>query len=130
MKRNLLSGLAGLALAIGTVAPALAAPPAAHTQPANAWKDFTQQTIDRWLAVDPAFAVYQGAHQFDGKLPDWSEAGLKARGDFLRSVIANARAYTRLAGAEAFERDYLIQVAQGQLFWLEDADQPHTNPSF
>jgi hypothetical protein len=94
-------------------------------------EDFVQQTIDRWLAIDPANAVYQGAHQYDGKLPDWSEAGLKARGDFLRSVIAGARRYSRLTGADAFERDYLVQVAEGQLFWLEDSRQPATlNPQF
>lgn len=137
MKRNLLSGLAVLALACGSSGTALAAVPAAQPaaaqptpQPTMAWKDFTQATIDRWLALDPAFAVYQGAHQFDGKLPDWSDAGLKTRGDFLRSVIAQAKAYTALTGADAFERDYLVQVAEGQLFWLEDADQPHTNPAF
>lgn len=130
MKRNLLSGLAGLALALASAAPAVADAPTTHGQPALAWKDFAQQTIDRWLAIDPAFAVYQGAHQYDGKLPDWSPAGLEARADFLRSVISGARAYTQLSGAEAFERDYLTQVAEGQLFWLKDADQPHTNPAF
>ena len=31
---------------------------------------------------------------------------------------------------DAFERDYLIQVAKGKLFWLEDADQPHNNPAY
>ncbi len=101
-----------------------------HATPAKAWKDFVQDTVDRWLVIDPSFAVYQGAHAQDGRLPDWSEAGLKARGDFLRSVIADARAYTHLSAADAFERDYLVQIAQGQVFWLEDADQPHTNPAF
>ena len=110
MKLKLLSGLAGLALALGTAGPVPAAAPSAQAQPALAWKDFTQQTIDRWFALDPASAVYQGAHQYDGKLPDWSDAGLKTRADFLRSVIADARAYTGLSAADAFERDYLIQV--------------------
>lgn len=130
MKRRLLTGLAGLALAFGTAGAALAAPAATQAQPALAWKDFTQKTIDRWFELDPAFAVYQGAHQYDGKLPDWSDVGLKTRADFLRSVIADARAYTGLTAADAFERDYLIQVAEGQLFWLADADQPHANPAF
>lgn len=130
INRTLLTGLACLGLVSGaTPAMASADPPAAGA-PALAWKDFVARTIDKWLAIDPAFAVYQGAHQHDGKLPDWSAAGLKARGDFLRSVIAGGQGYTGLTGAEAFERDYLVQVARGQLFWLEDADQPHTNPAF
>lgn len=140
MKRTLLSGLAALAIAGGAAAPALAAVPAAPPAPAApaapaaqsglAWKDFVAQTIDRWMAVAPADAVYQGAHQYDGRLPDWSDAGLKAQADFYRSVIAGAKAYRRLPAADGFERDYLVQWAEGKLFWLEDADHPHTNPAF
>ena len=52
--------------------------------------------------------------------------------DFLNAAIAKAQAFIRaqLSRSSAFERDYLIKVAQGQLFWLDDADQPHTNPAY
>lgn len=125
MKRKILAGLACLALtALGTTACTQ------EPKPEKPWAGFAQESIDRWLAVDPAFAVYQGAHQFDGKLPDWSEQGLKARADFYRSLIQQAQSYKELKGAEAFERDYLVKVAEGQLFWLAEADQPHTNPAW
>ncbi|CCA91577.1 conserved hypothetical protein [Novosphingobium sp. PP1Y] len=107
----------------------MAAAPAAEA-PASAWKAFVQKTIDDWMIQDPAFAVYQGAHQFDGRLPDWSEAGLAKRAAFLHSVIDRANAFTGLSDADRFERDYLVQVAKGSLFWIEDADQPHTNPTW
>ena len=94
------------------------------------WAQFAQGSIDGWLKADPYFAVYQGAHQYDGKFADWSAAGLKARGDFLRKVIADAGAYSAVTGKDKFERDYMVQVAKGQLFWLEVADQPHTNPAW
>ncbi|WP_447778104.1 DUF885 domain-containing protein [Variovorax boronicumulans] len=93
------------------------------------WKAFVQKTIQQWMTEDPYFAVYQGgAHQFDGRLPDWSEAGLKRRAAFLHSVVNKASAFIDLSETDRFERDYLVQVAKGQLFYLEDADQPHTNP--
>jgi len=134
MKHALLAGLASLALGACAAYPAppaeTAAGPAAVTTEADQWKPFVQATIDKWLASDPSFAVYQGAHQFDGKLPDWSNAGLKARAAFLHSVIDDAQAFTGLSEADRFERDYLVQVAKGQLFWLEDADQPHKNPTY
>jgi uncharacterized protein (DUF885 family) len=134
MKMKLLAGLACLAMG----ACASAAPPPAATMPqakpataeASPWKAFVDTTIQEWLAQDPSFAVYQGAHQFDGKLPDWSQAGLDSRAAFLRSVIAKANAFTGLSDADRFERDYLVKVAQGNLFWLKDADQPHTNPAW
>lgn len=103
----------------GTVLPA-----------AQSWEEFRDATIERWFAIDPAFAVYQGRHEFDGKLPDWSEDGLKKRGTFLKDTIRQARAFNGLTADQKFERDYLVKVAEGQLFWLEDADQPHRNPAF
>ncbi|HKT85224.1 MAG TPA: DUF885 domain-containing protein [Novosphingobium sp.] len=133
MKNKLLAGLACLWLG----ASAAAAPPStqaawpiAAEAPQSQWKAFVQKTIQEWMTEDPYFAVYQGAHQFDGRLPDWSEAGLKRRTAFMHSVIDKASAFTDLSEADRFERDYLVQVAKGQLFWIEGADQPHTNPSW
>ncbi|MGE5721236.1 MAG: DUF885 domain-containing protein, partial [Sphingomonadales bacterium] len=66
------------------------------------------------------------------QLPDWSDAGLKQLGGFLRKSMADARAFDdgSLDANQRFERDYLIKVAEGRLFWLEDADQPHRNPAY
>ncbi len=124
----------GLALSVATLAlvgaavperPAIAAAPAA-----NSWSAFRDGFIEGWFRIDPANAVYQGRHDFDGGLGDWSPAGLKAQGDFLRTAIARAKGITGLTKADAFERDYLVTVAEGKLFWLEDADQPHSNPAW
>ncbi len=142
MKHTLLAGMACLALATGAgaAAPAKTAVSptgtnptpvtAAMGTPATPWKAYVGKTLDAWMALDPSFAIYQGAHQFDGRLPDWSAAGLKARADFLRGVIADSGKFTDLSAADRFERDYLVQVAKGQLFWLVDADKPHNNPGF
>lgn len=114
---KLLAGLAGLAL-IG------AAPPSAG------WARFVHGFVETEFRLDPAFAVYEGRHDFDGKLPDWSEAGLKRRADFLSTTIAKASGFSGLTPDQAFERDYLVAVVRGQLFWLTDADTPHRNPTF
>ena len=100
--------------------------------PTGDWAKFRDTFIADWFVLDPANAVYQGKHEFDGKLADWSPAGLKAQGDFLRDAIAGAKGFdaSKLSKDDAFERDYLVNVAQGKLFWLEDADQPHTNPAW
>ena len=83
------------------------------------------QGCDRgWFRVNPAFAVYQGRHDYDGKFPDWTDAGLKTRATYLHNLVTRAKAF-KLSGDAAFERDYLVQVAEGELFWLEEADQPH-----
>ncbi|RZM12390.1 MAG: DUF885 domain-containing protein [Sphingomonas sp.] len=65
-------------------------------------------------------------------MQDFSAAGLKRLGDFYRRSLAAARAMPLrgLSREERFERDYLVKVTEGRLFWLEDADQPHTNPQW
>jgi hypothetical protein len=94
----------------------------------SAFATFEKQTIQRWFELDPAAAVYQGDHRFDGQLPDWSEAGLATRAAFLHSVIDQAGAFTGLSPQDALERDALVQLARKNVFWLVTADWPHKNP--
>jgi len=96
------------------------------------WASFSAQFIEGYFRLNPAFAVSQGRHEYDGRLPDWSATGLANQAAFLRSSIAAAQGFdARLLGPEArFERDYLIARARADLFWLESADQPHRNPAF
>jgi len=123
MNRKLLAAAACFAL--GSCQAAQTPPPAQ-----GQWKSFAQGTVDKYFALNPNDAIYEGDHRFDGQLPDWSPAGLKAEGDFLRKAIADAKGYNGLSKEDAFERDYLVHALQGELFFLQDADQPHHNPAF
>jgi uncharacterized protein (DUF885 family) len=98
----------------------------------SAWGGFMAKFLDGYFPLNPTFAVGQGKHEFDGKLPDWSAAGLKAQIDFYDKTIADAKAVdaAKLNEAQKFERDYLISRMQGERFWLTEADQPHLNPAF
>ena len=121
-------------MALAACSPGVQAPGGSMTAMAQAgnWAKFRDAFVTNWFELDPANAVYQGKHEFDGRLPDWSAAGLKKTGDFLRETIAAAGKFdgTKLSEADRFERDYLVKVAEGKLFWLEDADQPHRNPTY
>ncbi|WP_375382873.1 DUF885 domain-containing protein [uncultured Sphingomonas sp.] len=117
------------ATALGTPMPK---PAFAQAAPAGGWAGFRDGFIEEWFRLDPSNAVYQGRHDFDGQLPDWSEAGLARQAVYLKATLARARAFP-VAGMNAqdrFERDYLIKVVEGKLFWLTDADQPHLNPAY
>ena len=132
-KKLLLAGIACLTLgACATMPPSEQAvvDPAPTTAAQPAWKDYVQATITQWFTLDPSTGVYQGAHQFDGKLPDWSEAGIAQRVAFLRSVVSDAGAYTGLSPQDVMERDNLVAVARRELFWIVDADRPHRNPAW
>ncbi|WP_395644468.1 DUF885 domain-containing protein [Terricaulis sp.] len=94
------------------------------------WGAFQENFINRSFELNPPFGAGQGKHEFDGRLPDWSEAGLAAQVEFLTTSIADAQRFTGLSDAQKYQRDYLVAVARGNLFWLQTADQPHTNPAF
>ncbi len=129
------AAVAAVAMLAGATAPAAQAPAASPgvvtpAAPATAWTRFRDAYVEELFRLDPGFAVYQGRHDFDGRIQDWSPAGLKRLGDFYRRQIADAKAMRGLSADDRFERDYLVKVTEGRLFWLEDADQPHGNPQW
>jgi len=128
MTRRFTSFLIATSLALGGAATAAAA----QRHRAETWPHFLQRYIDQDFRANPAFAVQQGKHEYDGRLPDWSETGIRNEIARLRSALAVAEGYNprRLTREQRFERDYLIARTRGALFWLETADQPHTNPAY
>lgn len=94
------------------------------------WDENVEQFLNGYFAANPTFAVYQGRHEFDGKLPDWSEEGLKNEIARLKAEREKAVAFkdNQLSERQRFERDYLIAQVNSDLFWLETVDLPHTNP--
>ena len=100
--------------------------------PASDWDTFRDGFMNTEFDLFPDLAVYVGRHEFDGKLPDWSAAGLSRTTASLHSMrdAATAFADAALDAPRRFERDYIVGVLDQQLFWIERADAPHTNPDF
>ena len=42
--------------------------------PDSSWDAFVSQFLEQYFVYQPTAAVSEGRHEFDGKLPDWSEA--------------------------------------------------------
>ncbi|MBJ6123096.1 DUF885 domain-containing protein [Sphingomonas sp. BT553] len=120
-------------LALTGAAPAPRAPQSTAVTPqASRWGSFRDAYVEELFRLDPGYAIYQGRHDLDGQVQDWSPAGLKRLGEFYRRSLVAARAMPvrGMTAQDRFERDYLIKVTEGRLFWLEDADQPHHNPQW
>jgi uncharacterized protein (DUF885 family) len=113
--------------------PANQASNAAPATASNAkWDAYVDQFLNDYFAANPTFAVAQGKHEYDGKFPDWSDAGLKKEVARLKAEREKASAFkdTDLDDRQRFERDYLIAQIDKDLFWQETADYPHINPNY
>jgi hypothetical protein len=99
---------------------------------AREWDKFVSQFVETYFEANPLFAVYQGRHEFDGRFPDWSDAGLLGWTRRLHQLRDSATAFPIDSAdtARALERDYLIAVIDRDLFWQERADWPHRSPSW
>jgi uncharacterized protein (DUF885 family) len=111
------------------------APAAADATSAPArdpWSTFRDAFIEASLKADPPFAVSAGRHEFDGQFPDWSTAGLAAEGRRLTTAREAALKFdaSALSDAQRFERDYIVARIDNNLFWLQVAEQPWTNPTW
>lgn len=113
-------------------APPAVTAPAPEAVAVRPWQAFTDRFLEDYFRLNPSFAVYQGRHEYDGVLADWSVDGIAARIAFLKNAIATAKALNTdgMTAEEKFERDYLVHVAQGELFWIEDADSPRYDVSW
>jgi hypothetical protein len=124
---------AGCKPATNTNAPAAASP--AATAPAND-KAALDTAVDAFIQGafehNPVFAANAGKHEFDGKLPDYSADGLKATTSWLHAQRDKFAAFgdDRLDDTGRFQRDYVLAVIDGQLFWLEDSGFAFSNPAF
>ena len=121
-----------LALAAALTALLGGCRPTTPRSPTPDFDRFAAGFLETYFQANPPFAVYQGRHEFDGVLPDWSEAGLKAWSDRLHQLRDSASAFPIPAAdtVRRFERDYLITRIDRDLFWRERADWAHRNPEY
>jgi hypothetical protein len=96
------------------------------------WDRFVAGFIDSYFAAHPDRAVRAGRHEFDGRLPDWSRAGFRREMAWLHAHRKEALSFdpASLDERRRFERDYLVAVVDGELFWLASAEWPQRSPYF
>ncbi len=95
--------------------------PARAVAASRDWPVFVDGFLAGYFKANPSFAVNQGRHEFDGQLPDWSDSGLHSLVAWLGEQRARAQSFVAggLDEAQRFEREYLVQRIDNDLFWLD-----------
>jgi Bacterial protein of unknown function (DUF885) len=133
--RSLLIVLVIAAAACSRQPAAVAPPPTApdpHAAAQSAWTEYAARFIEDYFKTHPFFAVQSGRHEFDGQMPDLSAAGIAKDVEELKKTRAEAAAFdaTGLTPDQSFEREYVLSVIDRDLFWLDRARSPFTNPAW
>jgi hypothetical protein len=122
----------GLSVASVWIVAACSGPSPAPPAAADPWPGYAAHFIADYFTANPFFAVQAGRHEFDGQMPDLSAAGIAREVARLKQVRAEAQALpaAALTPAERFEREYVYSIIDADLFWLDRARSPFTNPAW
>ena len=122
----LLAALAGCNQSPQSKGPVQRPPSQASLQ----WQQTADGFVRDYFAAQPFFAALSGKHEFDGQLPDLSAHGIKREIARLHDQRDQLTAVdpSQLEPRERFDREYLLSVVDHDLFWLEKAHFPSTNP--
>lgn len=94
------------------------------------WDGYVHEFIEAYLAWHPTFAVVQGRHEFDGRLPDWSREALAKQVVWLEQARRRATGFSDLSDGQRGQRDYLLSQIDNELFWLRDLRIQFSHPMF
>jgi uncharacterized protein (DUF885 family) len=122
-----------LALAAWLTLGLATGPAHAESAAANkAWDASVAGFIEGYFTANPVAAVYAGRHEFDGKLPDLSDAALRKEVARIEAAQARIKAVdpSRLSPERQREREYMLAALSVELFWKKEADWPRRNPSY
>jgi uncharacterized protein (DUF885 family) len=98
----------------------------------EAWDSYVNEFLEDYFKAHPDFAVRQGRHEFDGKLPDWSAEGFAKEAKRLHAEKEHVAAFPELSLSprQRFERDYIASVIDADLFWIDSAEWPFRCPQY
>jgi hypothetical protein len=132
----LVLGMLFLLIAAGCAQKSNSPPPSAAKPAASAgdaqWTAFANRVIEDYFLLEPFFAVQAGRHEFDGRMPDLSAGGILHEVTWLKRIRAQAEQFdaAKLIGAQRLERANLLSIIDTQLFWVDRARFPFTNPAW
>lgn len=96
------------------------------------WENFVETFITETFTARPHQGANAGRHEFDGKLPDLSAAGLQRETARLHLARDRIRAFDEaaLSPGQRYEREYVLDAIERDLFWQETMRWPTVNPGY
>ena len=108
-------------------------PMAERAAPSNPdWDRYVETLITETFIARPGSGVNAGRHEFDGRIADLSAEGLRREVSRLHAARDRIRAFdeSTLSAEQRYEREYVLDTLDGDLFWRETMQWPTVSPGF
>jgi uncharacterized protein (DUF885 family) len=102
--------------------------PGSDAPPGSDFDDLVERAFGALWALHPAGAVYLGKHEYDGLVPDWSDAQVGHRLDELRAVSEDLAVLAGLSWEQDIDRTTLLYRIHEEIFRWEELQEPLRNP--
>lgn len=125
MKRSLVG-----CLWLGLVAVTACTPARRTTEPSSSAAMTADMLLREQFELTPDYGRSAGIHEWDGRVADYSAAGVRHRIDTLHARKQRIKAMHPANAEEALDVALLDWNADEQLFWLETRNAWRTDPDF
>lgn len=135
MSRTLIVALtaAGLASSCKSSSPEPKGPATSPSSPSEAssasgFSRLASSFLEAELEAEPQLGVDLGRHEFDGRLPDMTRAGLSRTAERLKDAEATFAGMDALPPPQEYERQIILNHVRERRFELEVLRLPYRNP--
>ena len=102
------------------------------TPASPAWDAYVETFITETFAARPHQGINAGRHEFDGRIANLSPEGLRAEIARMHGARDRIRAFdeSTLSAEQRYEREYVLDAIDRDLFWQETMQWPAVNPGY
>jgi uncharacterized protein (DUF885 family) len=96
------------------------------------WDDFVTDFVESYFYQNPDWATFNGRHEFDGQIADYSDKGIRARVEWFKEQKYSADKFNNadLNGEQLLEKKNLLRIIDENIFSMEILRKPYFNADY
>jgi len=93
----------------------------------NNWDSFVTDFVESYFKQNPDWAVYNGRHEYDGQIADYSDKGIRARVVWYKKQKGLADIFndSNLSPEQLLEKKNLLRIIDENVFMMEQLRKPY-----
>jgi len=96
------------------------------------WNSFVNNFVESYFKQNPEWAAYNGRHEFEGQISDYSDKGIKEKVKWFKKQKELTEDFrnTTLTSEQLLEKENLLRIIDENIFFIETLRQPYINADY